>query len=271
MTSFDPMQSLPPRGATLWLGGSILLWALYTLVFWATGYLSLGQAITDAAANTLPLALLALMTHALLKEHVLHRPVWTQAVIHVAMAIAFATLWYGAILLMLALVSRIRFGIFELSPFYPVAFTWQAFQGLILYTLVAATCYALRGGRAAATVTLVASSQSSPPLDRYLTKQGDEISPVETRDIATITGAQDYSEVLMIDRSFHLVRMSLGEFEERLDQSRFLRVHRSIIINFDHLERVEPAGGGRLLVHMREGSVIRASRTGSQLIRQLIV
>lgn len=271
MRSSDRIQSLPPRGTTLWLGGSILLCALYTVVLWATSNVSIGQALTDAAANTLPLALLALMTHALLKEHVLHRPVWTQGVIHVVMAIAFATLWYGAILLMLALVSRIRIGVFELSPFYPVAFTWQVFQGLILYTLVAATCYALRGGRAAASVTMVASSQSSPPLDRYLTKQGDEISPVETRDIATITGAQDYSEVVMIDGSFHLVRMSLGEFEKRLDQSRFLRVHRSVIINFDHLDRVEPAGGGRLLVYMRQGSVIRASRTGSQMIRQLIV
>jgi two-component system, LytTR family, response regulator len=237
----------------------------------ATGDIPLGQALGDAAANVLPLSVLALMTHSLLNEHVLQRPVWTQAAIHMIMAIAFATLWYGAILLMLAFISRIRFGVFELSPFYPVAFTWQAFQGLILYTLVAATCYALRGGRASAPVTLVASTQGSPPLDRYLTKSGDEINPVQTCDIVTITGAQDYSEVAMIDQSVHLVRMTLGEFEERLDRNRFLRVHRSAIVNLDHLERAEPAGGGRLLIHMCDGSAIRTSRAGSQLIRQLIV
>ena len=94
--------------------------------------------------------------------------------------------------------------------------------------------------------------------------------PVEVRRIVTITGAQDYSEVTTLEGR-HLVRMGLGEFEERLDSHRFIRVHRSAIINFDHLDRLEPAGGGRMIAHMASGDSIEVSRSGAQALRSFIV
>jgi two-component system, LytTR family, response regulator len=248
-----------------------LLWCLYACVFLLTSGVSLGHAMLDSAANVAPLALLALMTHSLLKEHVLPKPVWAQAGLHIILATAFATLWYSAVLLCLAVIGKLRSGVFTINAFEPAAFTWQVFQGLVLYALVAAICYAIRGGRQAATIALIDQPNERPPLDRYLSRTGDDICPVETRDIVTITGAQDYSEVATVARSTHLVRMSLGEFEARLDAARFLRVHRSIIINFDHLDRAEPAGNGRLLVHMRTGAMVQTSRAGAQMLRQLIV
>lgn len=90
------------------------------------------------------------------------------------------------------------------------------------------------------------------------------------RDIVLIAGAQDYAEVTTLTGS-HLVRMSLGEFEQRLDPARFIRVHRSHIINIDHLDHAEPAGGGRLVAYMVTGAAVPLSRTGSQTLRQLIV
>ena len=65
------------------------------------------------------------------------------------------------------------------------------------------------------------------PLERYLTKAGDEFKPVEVAEIVTIAGAQDYSEVVTTNGARHLVRMSLGEFESRLSATQFIRVHRS--------------------------------------------
>ena len=147
------------------------------------------------------------------------------------------------------------------------AFTWQVFQGLILYALVAAVCYAMRGGRRAAPVTIV---DKQPLMDRYLIRDGDEMRPISTAEIVFIGGAQDYAEVRTLSGT-HLVRMSLGELEARLDPKRFIRVHRSTIINFDQLERAEPAGGGRMVAWMATGESVAVSRSGAQLLRSFVV
>ncbi len=69
----------------------------------------------------------------------------------------------------------------------------------------------------------------------------------------------------------YAVRMSLGEFEQRLDPQRFIRVHRSQIINIDHLDYAEPADSGRLVARMTDGTAVPLSQTGSQALRSLIV
>jgi DNA-binding LytR/AlgR family response regulator len=61
--------------------------------------------------------------------------------------------------------------------------------------------------------------------------------------------------------------MTLAEFESRLDPQRFVRVHRSRIVNLDHVDRAEPAGAGRLLLHMDNGEVVSTSRGGAQELK----
>lgn len=256
----------PPSWITLWAGGSILLWLLYGAVFLATTQIGLARAATDAFSNVVPLAGLAAALHVLLMTWVMPRTVPEQAAAHAGLAIGFAVTWYALTIVLLAFCGGLRGEGWTIEPFSGVAFTWQSFQGLILYGLIAATCYAIRGGREAATVTIVGTA----PLDRYLVRDDEGMRPIDVGDIVTITGAQDYAEVGTA-RGRHLVRMSLAEFEQRLDRARFLRVHRSTIINFHHLERVEPAGGGRMLAHMTSGEAIPVSRNGAQLLRSLVV
>lgn len=256
---------VPPSGTALWIAGSLLLVLLYALVFVQTAGEPLSIAVIDAAANVAPLAMLSAGLHAILKAQVMTRPVPVQTAVHAGLSVAFATTWYALVLIMLAFANGMRGRGFAVSGFSGPAFTWQVFQGLILYAAVAATCYAIRGGRDAAAVTII-----SAPLERYLTKAGEEIVPVNVRDIVSITGAQDYSEVRTTEGS-HLVRLSLSEFERRLDPARFVRVHRSTIISLDRLTRAEPAGGGRMLAHMSSGDVVQVSRTGAQTLRTLMV
>jgi two-component system LytT family response regulator len=257
----------PPGATSLWIAGTVLLLSLYAFVFMETAGEAIGSALIDAAANVVPLALLAAAVHALLRTHVMALGVLAQISSHVLLAVAFATTWYAVVLVMLAFFSGIAGHGFAVSGFAGPAFTWQVFQGLILYAAIAATCYAIRGGRQASELTIV----TTPPLERYLTRLGEEMVPINVRDIAMITGAQDYSEVTTILGKRHLVRMSLGEFEHRLDGSRFLRIHRSTIVNFDHLTKTESAGGGRLLAHMETGDIVQTSRAGAQLLRQFVV
>jgi hypothetical protein len=246
----------------------LLLWLLYAFVFVQTARSGWADAGALAFANVLPLAVLAIAVRAMLKSYVMPLAVPIQAIVHAALAVGFATTWYATVLVLLAFLQGLEGRGFAVSGFAGPAFTWQVFQGLVLYALIAALCYAVRGGREAATVSFVEQAQ---PLERYLTKTGDEFQPVEVTDIVTIAGAQDYSQVTTTNRRRHLVRMSLGEFERRLDAARFVRVHRSTIINFAKLDRLEPAGGGRLTAHMADGESVEVSRSGAQLLRRFMV
>ncbi len=258
----------PPTLFALWAGGTALLWLLYAFVFVQTAGSGWAEAAGLGLANVFPLALLAIATREVLKSYIMPASVPFQVIAHAVLSIMFATAWYAIVLVLLAFLSGLRGGGFAVSGFAGPAFTWQVFQGLVLYALVAAICYAVRGGREAAPVSFV---EQAAPFERYLTKSGDEFQPVEVADIVTIKGAQDYSEVATIDARNHLVRMSLGEFEQRLDKGRFIRVHRSTIINLARLGRLEPAGSGRLTAHMANGDSVEVSRTGAQLLRRFIV
>lgn len=262
----------PPSVVAVWLLGSALLWLLYAGVFVITAREGPSPAALDALANVLPLALLAVAVRAVLKTEVMRRSTPVQAAWHGALGIGFAFTWYAALIMLLAILSGLRGGGFTLVGFSGPALTWQVFQGLLIYAVIAATCYAVRGGREAASVTMIptAALTGPPPLTRYLIRSGDELTPVAVEDIVTITGAQDYAEVSTL-AGRHLVRMSLAELEARLDGRDFVRVHRSAIINFQRLARLEPAGGGRLIAHMANGEAVPVSRSGAQTLRGFVV
>ena len=270
----DPVSTARRASApgifSLWIAGTALLWLSYAFVFLGTRGGSPGRAAVDSLCNVLPLSLLAVAVRAILKGEVMRHTTWAQSLWHAALAIGFSFTWYATLLLLLALGDDLRGAGFHISGFGGPALTWQAFQGLLLYATIAAVCYALRGGREAASVTIVQEQPRPLPLTRYLIRNDDELTPVDVDDIVSIAGAQDYSEVVTRD-GMHLVRLSLAEFETRLDPARFVRVHRSAIVNLHRLNRTEPAGSGRLLAHMDNGDVIKVSRSGMQALRRFMI
>lgn len=258
----------PPSAIFLFIAATALLLGAYTLVFAVTLNEVVGTSLQTALSNVLPLALLSAGSYRFLRRLVLPRSVLFQASAHLLLAPAFAGLWYAATLICQALIAATFTGTFELGRFSGIALVWQLFQGIVLYALVAAITYALRGGRLASPVQLVTAAE---PLERYLTRLGDELIPVEVEEIVIIRGAQDYAEVVTRDGKAHLVRMSLSEFEVRLPRSRFLRVHRSTIVNLAQLGRAEPIGSGRLALHMSGGQTVETSRTGAQALRSRVL
>jgi two-component system, LytTR family, response regulator len=122
-----------------------------------------------------------------------------------------------------------------------------------------------------------ADSKESPPLanadptlSRYFVRKGEEIQPVDVQQIVSISGAGDYAEVCTV-AGRHLARMTLAQFETALRNERFIRVHRSKIVNLDRVARAEPAGAGRILLHMENGESVLASRAGSRLFRERVI
>lgn len=111
-------------------------------------------------------------------------------------------------------------------------------------------------------------TQPKDLLTRLFVRARDSIVPLKIDDISRFEADDDYVKVFAGNR-FYLINQTLGELETRLDASRFCRVHRSVIVNLDYVERVE-SQDRRLLLILKDKTEILASRSGSQVLRQLI-
>ena len=60
----------------------------------------------------------------------------------------------------------------------------------------------------------------------------------------------------------HLLHTRLQDLETRLDPRRFVRIHRSHVINLDYLVSIEPREGSRLTAVLKSGARVVASRSG---------
>ena len=108
------------------------------------------------------------------------------------------------------------------------------------------------------------------PLERLFVRSAGSILPVDVDDVVRLEASGDYVRVHLPEDS-HLVSLSMAEFERRLDPGRFLRVHRSHMVNLDRVARVEEHDRRRLEVHMEDGSAVVASRSGSRDLRERTV
>ena len=68
----------------------------------------------------------------------------------------------------------------------------------------------------------------------------------------------------------HLLRESMKNMEAKLDPKTFVRIHRSAIVNIDHIKELEPWFHGEYIVIMRDGTRLTASRVFSDRLSALI-
>ena len=75
--------------------------------------------------------------------------------------------------------------------------------------------------------------------DRIFLELGERSIFLKVCDISHINAAGDYSEVFTIDGQKFLIEKPLREWEKRLPEKRFLRIHRQTIINLEEVEEIE--------------------------------
>jgi two-component system LytT family response regulator len=110
--------------------------------------------------------------------------------------------------------------------------------------------------------------EDTRPLKRIFVRDRASILPVNVQDIAWLEARDDYVAAHVSDRQF-LLSIRLQELEDRLDTEQFARIHRSHIVNLDHIRAVHAHDAARMLVELDTGARIIASRTGSQRLRKL--
>ena len=99
-----------------------------------------------------------------------------------------------------------------------------------------------------------------PYLERLAIKAGGVTRLVRSADIDWIDGNGVYAN-LHVGGAVLLYRASLGELEAKLDPARFVRVHRSAILNVDSVISLEALTHGEFEVLLKHGGRARVSRT----------
>jgi two-component system LytT family response regulator len=96
-----------------------------------------------------------------------------------------------------------------------------------------------------------AALQGGRWLERLASRLGEKITVVDLRDV-THFYARDKLTFAATPQRDYVVDPTIAELEERLDPSRFVRIHRSAIVNLDHLLEVHTGFGGRLIVRLND-------------------
>lgn len=110
-------------------------------------------------------------------------------------------------------------------------------------------------------LTQLASKNSGNQIwDRLVIKANGTTRFIRTNELEWIEAAGVYV-TLHLPGSEILHRLSLAELASHLDPKRFLRVHRSSILNLDHLVQLESVSHGEFDALMKDGARIRISRT----------
>jgi two-component system LytT family response regulator len=114
-----------------------------------------------------------------------------------------------------------------------------------------------------------AARRREGPLERVLIRDGPQVHvlPVETIDF--IEAQDDYAAFHAAGKSY-LKEQTLAELESRLDPARFVRVHRSFIVNVERIARVELYAKDSRIAILRDGKKLPVSRAGYARLQSLL-
>jgi two-component system LytT family response regulator len=88
-------------------------------------------------------------------------------------------------------------------------------------------------------------------LERVASRVGERTTVVDTARVSHFT-AKDKLTFAVVNGREHVIDYTLAQLEERLDQRRFVRIHRATIVNAAFVQELFPAVDGGVLVRLRD-------------------
>jgi len=104
---------------------------------------------------------------------------------------------------------------------------------------------------------------------RLLVKSGGRVTFVTVSEVDWIQAAGNYVEI-HAGKETHLLRETLKNLESRLDPERFVRVHRSIVVNLDRVKHMDAGIHGEYVITLRDGQQLQSGRGFGERLRERI-
>ena len=100
-------------------------------------------------------------------------------------------------------------------------------------------------------------TQNTP--DQLVCKINGRLVFLDLNEIDWIGAAAKHVQ-LHAGAEFYLVRESIGQLAERLDKERFVRIHRSVIVNVQRIKELQPCNAGEYIAVLKNGKRLPCSR-----------
>ena len=117
------------------------------------------------------------------------------------------------------------------------------------------------------TVDRLREALGAGPMSRLFVRTGNGVVPVLVSDVAWFEASGDYVTA-HTSRMRYMLHLSLNRLELRLDPKRFVRVHRTHIVNLDHVVAFRKQARG-FVAELRDGTKVPVSRERAREIRGL--
>lgn len=124
-------------------------------------------------------------------------------------------------------------------------------------------------GASPVAASLAEAGPASGPLRRMLAKRDGRLRVLKVAEIDWIESSANYAAI-HVGKETYQIRETMQSLESRLDPDRFLRIHRSTIVNLDRIQEIEPYFHGDYIVRLADGQRLTLSRTYRDRLQKLL-
>ena len=115
----------------------------------------------------------------------------------------------------------------------------------------------------------VESHIQKPGMDRLLLRCGGRVIFLEPQDVQWIEANDNYVVFHTVSER-HTVRMTMSKLEQMLRSDLFIRIHRSLIVNIEHVRELRPLAHGDYSVFLRSGVELTLTRSYRRRVHELV-
>lgn len=113
------------------------------------------------------------------------------------------------------------------------------------------------------------SRSANAPAERILIRESARVVIIPTEKIDYIEAQDDYAAIKAEGKS-HLKQMTLSTLELQLDGKKFVRIHRSFILNIERLAKIELYAKDSRVAILKDGTRLQMSRAGYAKLKKFL-
>lgn len=238
------------------------------------GFASWQPAVWEASSALMALALVPPMLWWTRRVPLHIESVWRTLPLHALGSLVWSVLHVTGMVLIRKAAYASQGQHYDFSPWLP-EFGYEYLKDARSYVGVVLTIegyrFVLR--RLKGEASLLSAPDDGPPVEpvdrpqRFLVRKLGKEFLVAAVEIEWLQASGNYVNLHMRGRDYPL-RSTLGALSQRLDPDRFIRIHRSYMVNLECVASIEPLESGDAKVHLRDGGSLPCSRTYRSDLRQ---
>jgi DNA-binding LytR/AlgR family response regulator len=230
---------------------------------------SVGLVWVDALVHTMVFAGLGvLLWHILLYgKYETLLPV-QQIINYTALAILTISLWLGIGFLLNYLILN------EIAILFIPTMPVRGMIGLLLYLILILSARQKNDPdsdhESVPSETEISINVKPEIIERITVRMGQKLHLIPIQEIIYIQSDGDYVQVITHEGKY-LKEQTMKFFEINLPQKSFVRIHRSYIVNIEHIVRIESYGRQNQQIALKNGHRLKVSISGYKLLKEALV